>query len=282
MRRLWLIVLALLSIGLVAPVASGLSSSSLSAGTHWVSLTWQGRQRSAYVYIPTGSTPHPLVLVYHGATDNAMTGVTRTNLPSLAARGAVVAFLQGYQNSWNDGLNDNPAAQAKVDDVGFTNAMISYLEAHTSINASRVVAVGFSNGALMAEYLGCRLSSRLSAIVPAEGPIPVSVAANCHPARPISVLAIEGTSDTVFPYNGGHFSSVFGGGANVKGAPQTAAFWATMNHCATRPVTTGTGAVRVTRYLRCRNKVTVTLRTNIGGVHVWPPQMAQIVSSVVF
>ncbi|MBU6496753.1 MAG: hypothetical protein KGR42_10165 [Acidobacteria bacterium] len=211
-----------------------------------------------------------------------MTGVTRTNLPELVQRGAIVAFLQGYQNSWSDGLADNPASKAKVDDVGFTKAIISYLEARLPVNHSRIVAVGFSNGALMAQYLGCRLASMLSAIVPAEGPMPVSIAASCHPARPLSVLSIEGTSDTVFPYNGGYFSSIYGGGAEMKGAPQTTAFWASLDHCASRSVTKGSGSVYTTRYLRCRNGTTVSLRTNVGGVHVWPPSMAQIVSSVVF
>ncbi len=280
--RRWWSALVVVAASLGAPVWAAGSTSSLSPGAHWVYLSWQGRQRSAYVEVPSGSLPHPLVLVYHGATDDAMTGVTRTNLPTLVQRGAVVAFLQGYQNSWSDGLLDNPASKARVDDVGFTKALISYLEARVPVNHSRIIAVGFSNGALMAQYLGCRLASTLSAIVPAEGPMPVSVAATCHPARTISVVSIEGTADTVFPYNGGHFSSIYGGGAEMKGAPQTAAFWASIDHCASRPVTKGSGSVYTTRYLRCRSGATVSLRTNVGGVHVWPPSMAQIVASVVF
>ena len=100
--------------------------------------------------------------------------------------------------------------------------MLSQIEHRYAIDRTRVAAVGFSNGALLSELLGCQLSDRLTLVAPVSGPLPVSVAASCRPARSISVLETHGTADRAIPYAGGRFVGI-GGGTTVLSAPASAA-----------------------------------------------------------
>jgi len=68
------------------------------------------------------------------------------------------------------------------------------------IDRHRVYVTGMSNGAMMSYTLACELSDRITAIAPVAGDLP---AVPCRPARPISVLAINGTADPLVPYTGG-------------------------------------------------------------------------------
>jgi len=264
------------------PVRSAkLAASTLGPGDHTIKLVVGHLSRSLILHVP----PHaaiarrPLLLIYHGITDTAGGTEQQTDFTQVADRtGELVAFMQGYENSWNEGTGNSPAARAHINDVGYTLAAIAKLEGRVTFDHARIVAVGFSNGALMVEDLGCRIAGRLAMIVPVEGELAVTMARSCRPARQISVYEVHGTADTAIRYGGGPIN---GNGAVVLSAPKSIARWAQLNHCAARPVTSPTrSSIKVTTYSRCRRSVTTRLRTIVGGVHQWGSNIGEIVASV--
>lgn len=248
-----------------------------------VILTSGGHRREYLLYVPPGdSKKHrlPLVLVFHGALDTATQASTETNLLSVARtrHNMILAFLQGYENTWNEGAGHTAAEQAGINDVRFTTLVLREIETRYHVNDRRVLATGLSNGALLTELLGCRLARQLTAIVPVEGQLPVSVANGCRPAVPIAVYELHGTADQAIPYMGGKFAGV-GGGTTVLSATASAERWSVLDRCAVTPRTSQTGNIVLTTYSGCRDGVRVTLASIQGGGHVWPDDFAHTVAN---
>jgi polyhydroxybutyrate depolymerase len=244
-----------------------------------VTISSQGRSRTFLLDAPSGAGPHPLVLVYHGATDTAAHTINETDFSSVAAeKGWIVVYPQGYQDTWNEGAGNTPAHAAGVNDVLFTQQILRYVEAHYPVDRRRIAAVGESNGALLTELLGCRIASQLTLIVPVEGQLPVSVSPGCAPARPVSVFEIHGTADASIPYGGGHFDGI-GGGTTVLSAPASARRWATLDRCRTgSPSAHTAGTATFTTYRGCGSGASVVLDTIHGGTHEWTPGLGLLVA----
>jgi len=251
------------------------------AGSMSYTVSSGGHLRTYIVYSPAtrASSARPLVLVYHGALDTAANTQASTDFDQIAAaRGVIIAFMQGYDDTWNEGAGHTPAEVAGIDDVAFTAAALHQIESRYKVDRTRIAAAGFSNGALMVELLGCRLAADLTAIVPVEGQLPVSVSPGCKPARPISVFEVHGSADTAIPYGGGPFAGV-GGGTTVLSAPASAARWAALDGCRSAAATSKSGASTFATYPGCRGGVAVTLDTIAGGTHSWPSNVGTLVAS---
>lgn len=272
------------TIGALPPPRGTSHDGTLGPGNHAITIKVGDRHRSFILYIPPNPpvAHRPLVLVFHGADSTAAQTERDTDFEPVAARdGEVLAFLQGYGDTWNESAGHTPAARAHVNDVAFTAAVIAAVGRLVDFDHAHVVAAGVSNGALMVEDLGCKLSGSLALIVPVEGELPVSVARSCAPARPISVLEVHGTADTAIPYGGGPFAGV-GGGTTVLSAPGSVARWAALDRCARTPrVTRPAPSIRLTTYTRCAKHATVTLRTIVGGGHVWGASIAVVVDAAI-
>lgn len=257
----------------------------LSAGaTTSYQLSVGGLSRSFLVRMPDPipSGPMPLVLMYHGAEGTASGLETQTNLDQVADQdGLLAAYLQGYDDTWNEDAGDTPARQAGANDVAFTRAVIASIESNYDVDRSKIAAVGISNGALMVEDLGCKLANELTVIVPVEGELPVSVSSTCKPSRPISVFEIHGTADASIPYGGGPFAGV-GGGTTVLSAPGSVARWAKLDRCSAQAPDQkrqqdGMDEV-LSGYRGCRDDAHVQLLTIDGGTHNWPSNLGQLVA----
>jgi polyhydroxybutyrate depolymerase len=262
------------------PKVATTSATASAPGDHTINVTVKGRTRMLILHVPSLQVANrPLILVYHGAEGTASGTAQSTDFEQVSnTNGALVAFMQGYANTWNEGAGHTPAEQAGIDDVAYTAAAIAQLESLVSFNHRRIAATGFSNGALMVEYLGCKLASSLALIVPVEGELPAPVSPSCAPSRSINVYEIHGTADGAIPYNGGHFNGV-GGGTTVLSAPQSVARWAKLDRCTAKPkVTSPTSSITLTKYSKCRRGVSATLRTIIGGTHQWGNNVAVLVS----
>lgn len=252
----------------------------LSAGSHNLTITVGGLQRTFIVEVPSGKAVanRALVLVYHGAYDTAANMVTETNLlPEVNEHGDLIVFLQGYDDTWNEGSGSTPARTSHVNDVAFTAAVISRLRELTPFDPSRVAAVGISNGAIMVEDLGCRLSGRIALIVPVEGQMSTVQSASCSVPKSENVYEIHGTADPNIPYAGGYFSTSIGYDT-VLSAPKSVARWAQLDGCTTGPVATmPSSTISLSTYSHCRDGASVTLQTIIGGLHVFPSNIGQLV-----
>jgi len=275
-RHLSTIVFATLAIvGAVSTVSSASAGTrALAPGDHTFNLTVQGIHRSFILHVPPGpaAVQRPLVLVYHGSRASAQGTIGVTNFVGESNKnGELVAFLQGVNDHWNE--YSGVFRGGGINDVTYTLDVIRVIEAKVPFDHARIVASGFSNGALMVESLGCQLATTIAMVVPVEGQLTTSMVKRCRPARAISVYEIHGTADATIAYGGG-------GILGALSAPKSAAKWASYDHCATRPATTKPNrGMEITTYTKCRGSVKVMLRTIIGGVHRWTPGIGEIVAA---
>lgn len=251
------------------------------AADHAEQVKLGGRTRSFSVHQPGGAAPrggYPVILAFHGGGGQGRGMERLTGLDAQAdARGFLVVYPDGIDKHWNDGRNTIKNPQ---DDIGFVAAMLDRIEARYPVDRGRIYATGISNGALFAERLGCAMAERIAAIAPVSGSLPADLAPNCHPARAVAVLQIDGTSDPIMPFGGGKVAD-FGGrgeGGVVLSVAETAAFWARHNGCGApgsvetlRP-TAVLDRTRVTRqsYEACPAGGTVRVLAVEGGGHAWP------------
>jgi polyhydroxybutyrate depolymerase len=230
-----------------------------------------GLSRQYLVHRPpapvSGSGKVPAVLIFHRGDGTAAEMVGLAGFDRVANRhGFVTVYPQGFADGWNDGRGVTKAGALGVDDIGFVSAIIDRLVADDNVDPARVYATGLSNGAMLVENLGCRLSGKIAAIAPVAGPMPAADAPGCAPGRPMPVLEIHGTADPFLPYRGS---------PGVDSVPQTQQIWRDADGCG--PVT-ATGLPRVVddgtsvtrRAAVCRGGADVELYLVSGGGHTWP------------
>ena len=131
-----------------------------------------GMDRTAWVHQPaagTGAAP-PLVVCLHGGFGQGAGMALYSGFDRVADRfGFVVAYPDGHRRSWNDGRGNTPAGRDGVDDVAFAAALLDQLSTRLAYDPRRVYVTGISNGAMMAQRLGCELPERIAAIAPVAG-----------------------------------------------------------------------------------------------------------------
>ena len=248
-------------------------------------LNVNGVQRTYLVGVPAKRSPMPLVLVFHGGGGRGRGMVRLTGFDDLADRyGFVVVYPDGLRRQWNDGrLPFNNGA----DDVAFVSALIDRIAQDYPIDRKRVYATGMSNGAMFSQRLGCELADRIAAIAPVSGNMPSALAPTCRPARPVSVIEINGTDDPLVPFAGGNVISPRMG--TVLSSPDTVAFWAKVDGCRHDPTSTalpaiappdGTSIVREV-FGGCRAGTAVTFYRVNGGGHTWPQGLQYLPRSII-
>jgi polyhydroxybutyrate depolymerase len=271
------------------PSAALTATTAATYGDHARTLVSGGLTRTYLLHVPSRydrAQPAPLLLALHGRLGDGAGMVTLTHLNQVADQyGFLVAYPDGYQRSWADGRGVSTADKAGVDDVTFLSALITTLAQTYTIDQRRIYVTGVSNGGFMAQRLGCDLANRIAAIAVDAATFPVNLAAHCAPAHPLPVLLFNGTSDLLVPYQGG---VVAGERGDVLSAPETAAQWAALAHCAPTPATAsvpttvsdGT-SVSFATYSGCAGGVAVRFYTIAGGGHTWPGGTQYLPVSVV-
>jgi polyhydroxybutyrate depolymerase len=172
-------------------------------------ITIEGMQpRTYYLNVPASyrpGTPTPLLLAFHSRTSTGRTILTSSQILSWAdAMNIIVVAVNGavYEDtsSWNAGRCCTNAMTYEENDVLLTSTIIDYLKTQTTIDATRVWAMGHSNGGMMAYRLACDLSEKITAVAVVTGAL---VDDTCNPTKPVSTLHIHGNLDTTIPFHGG-------------------------------------------------------------------------------
>jgi polyhydroxybutyrate depolymerase len=244
------------------------------AGTTTETLNVAGTPRQYRLAVPSepsGKRPLPLLLNFHGANSNDEAQAVYSQLEEKGpARGFVVVTPNaGVPPVWDDPATRPGRTYLEASDanLAFTTALIDYAKGRLCIDARRIYATGFSNGAGMSAYLGCELSRQLAAIGPVSG---VNLASPCPRGRPISVIAFHGTEDR---------SVTFAGGVSAQGRPgvelppveSAVDVWAQRAACRSKPARQSIGAeVQRLAYRGCRGGTGVELYAVTGGGHTWP------------
>jgi polyhydroxybutyrate depolymerase len=225
------------------------------------------------IYRKTQSVP--LVFVLHGGGGQGANMPRFSGMSALAEReNFIVVYPDGINRQWNDGRENVPT---NADDVAFFAALIERFAADYNIDRRRIHAVGISNGGFMAQRLACELADKFAATASIAATMSENLAAQCKPAREVSVLLMHGTEDPLVPYNGGYVRIGRSERGKILSAADAARFWATRNGCALAPVretlpdadpNDGT-RVRRDLYEKCKAGTSVAFYTIEGGGHTW-------------
>lgn len=189
----------------------------------------------------SGRAPRPLILALHGARQG---GVAMARSIRLGADAP--GFLVAYPTTPHDN------GFWKVGDVDRLLALVDAIDRCAPV--SSVSLVGFSNGGLMANALACAAADRVRAVVlVASG---YAGLGRCAPSRPVSVLDIHGSGDTVVPY---------------RGLRAFVASWAARDGCAARPSKRREDeGVTHERWHGCRGGARVEHLRVADDPHGWP------------
>jgi polyhydroxybutyrate depolymerase len=208
-RRVFsLVVVAALAVARAGASADASDSHLLGPGSHRIAIQYGGIGRSYFVHVPpliSGENAVPVILNFHGAGSNAEQQEQYSGMDATSDRdGFVAVYPNGTGHgsralTWNAGGCCAYAARNKIDDVGFTKALLDDLATRIRIDRARVYATGMSNGGMMAFRLGVEASDRIAAIAPVEGALIVETSG---PARPVPLMLFNGVDDRYVPYDG--------------------------------------------------------------------------------
>jgi polyhydroxybutyrate depolymerase len=202
------------------------------------------------VHVPSSWRPTrsvPLVVALHPSGSSPAGFESASGWDRVADRhGFVVAYLGSAAPAWKQTSN-----------VAYIASEIRQLTRRYNIDRARVYVTGFSAGAYISYFTGCRLSSIVTAIAAVSGAMAPQ---RCKLARPVSELTIFGTRDII----------PLAGTRRFPGAAEVAARWRMLDHCHHAPKVSIAGPVRERTWSRCARNAAVALYILQGGRHVYP------------
>ena len=175
------------------------AASVLAVGDDQVSVSYRGVGGVYRRHLPPaydGRTPLPLVVSLHGYGQSLDDMETASGLPALGARTGFVTVTPQIDHGvphWEDTLGSA--------DLAWIGGLLDDLASTLCLDPARVYVQGLSNGAMMASAIACEFSDRIAAIAPVAG---LRNPAGCTPSRPVPVIAVHGTADTLVAYDGGY------------------------------------------------------------------------------
>jgi len=253
----------------------------LKPGLHERTVKLNEHERSYLVYVPQSydaNRPTPVVLCYHGAATNGAITIALTGLNNKADEaGFVVVYpdgtsRNGFLFTWNAGGMPSQVEESKRDDVKFTALVLDDLATVVRTDKRRIFATGLSNGGMMCHRLGVELSDRIAAIASVAGTLSLE---KPKPVRPMPVLQIHGTTDTLVPWEGPNprIPAI----VRFRGVDETLQFWIQHDACESTPreeqlPNKADDGTTVTRYTYAGGKQgseVVLVKIHNGG-HTWP------------
>jgi len=224
---------------------------------------------------PANPSAVPLVFAFHGLCDSCENFGPAVGISDEAEkRNFLYVYPCATVGALGAGWNAGTCCVSGVDDVGFTRAMVANITSTFLVDTSRIFVSGFSNGAFMAEILGCVAPDIFKATVSVAGVVEMQpgnadglaacTAAYHNFTSRVSTLNIHGTLDLVVPWTGDAF-------LGFPPIPDNFAAWGQRNGCTDQPTQTyNKGAFTNQVYKACEQGTRVEVVQNAGGGHQWP------------
>jgi polyhydroxybutyrate depolymerase len=256
------------AIGLAAVVMTAFGCNQ-EAAAETVQLVINGQARSFLLERPPDQTQRPTLIMLHGSNGSGAVIARRSGLDRLGPKnGYAAVFPDGLRNRWNHFLPgkepplfiENTRELGGVpDDVEFLRMLVADLVGRGISDPKRIYLAGYSNGSFMALRMICADAGLFAAAALLASGMPDGLGADCHPARPIAVLMINGTADRIVPYAGG--AAQPGGAFKMWPTERLIKFFRQLNGC------TGTAALSPFAST-ARNKVEVARSAGCAGAPV--------------
>lgn len=176
---------------------------------------------------------YPLVLLLHGHGVSGLVQEAYLKLNLVDDRGVfflapdgTVSSVDGHSH-WNAESGCCNHGDPTVDDVAYLGGLIDDVMAAWPIDPARVYVWGHSNGGFMSYRMACERADVVVGIAPLAGASTSTAGTDdCEPSRPVNVLHLHGTADTIIPYAGGNV----GDGAFLSAEGSVDA-WQALNGC---------------------------------------------------
>jgi polyhydroxybutyrate depolymerase len=145
-----------------------------------------------------GTSPLPMVLWIHGyRQSSAEVTADQKLVDAVTSAGVLLVAPDGAHGGWSFG---NAPSRGR-DDIAFLRAVVADAKTRFPVDASRVIAAGFSIGGSMVWDLACHDAKGFSAFLPISGDFWVPYPEHCD-SGPVNLRHTHGTSDSTFPING--------------------------------------------------------------------------------
>ncbi len=263
----------------------------LEKGRHPISFSVNGVERQGVYYIPssyTGKDKVAVVFDFHGSNSNPAGQFDRSSWDKVAEKNGFIAVaLQGSLSGkaagtygWNVPfvqVNQQvlpTGAAGGQDEVAFISEAVSAVKQEFCVDPARIFASGYSGGGrMLSAYLcsggegfaaaGFVNSLRAGRPVEAEGKWGPE-AANCSPAKPVSIMAFAGVKDQQNPYAGG-------GAAYWQYGFKTAIQrWSDLDGCKGDADPKTIEGVTYSIYATCKSGARIASYVFANGTHDWP------------
>lgn len=220
------------------------------------------------------ATPIPLVVLLHGyGASGSVQAAYLTLLAAVPTENFALAYPDGTLDSsgrrfWNATDACCDFERRGLDDVGYIDAVIDDMRAQYNIDPRRVFLIGHSNGGFMAHRYACERADRIAGFVSLAGAA-WSDPMRCAPSRPVAMLQVHGTADSVIRYPGG--GGVISGAGSYPSARASTEQWATHNGCGALAATPETLDLEST-VAGAETRVDRAAGCTAGGAELWTLQ----------
>lgn len=138
------------------------------------------------------------IMYFHGWQGSAEETISDRSLAAAAERlGVALIAPDGMGRTWS-----YPGSPGHYrDEFAFVAQVLDDVERRFPIDASKIMASGFSQGGSMVWYLACRMPSRFAGFAPIAGSFWEPLPQQCAGPRP-NLIHIHGTADTTIPLAG--------------------------------------------------------------------------------
>jgi len=231
-------------------------------GTYERVLDIEGVERAFFVHVPPQyepGKPLPLVFNLHGRTATAR---QQQEMSQMEAKADQAGFILVAPQADDDPPTWWGAVPGEIGaaDMAFFDALLNHLQTEISIDPLRIYATGFSNGASLANRLGCAYPEVFAAIAPVSGGHVGWY--DCEAQLPVSVIAFHGLNDGIIPYDGDQ---------NNPKIHEWVEAWAQRNGCDSAPtVSTPAENVSLESWGNCQEDTLVSLYSIAEAGHTWP------------
>lgn len=224
-----------------------------------------------------------VIFIFHGSNGDGYGMMKNTGKLQeyVKNENVFLVYPDGYKKFWNECRKASPAIAniENVDEISFFASMIDYFKKNYGVDPKKAFVVGTSGGGHMVYKLAMESPENFRAYTAIIANLPDTDNIDCAGKNvAVSMMIVNGTKDTINPYNGGPV--IFTDGTNmgnVRSTDRTFDYWVKLAGYQGEPKieklpdTDPADSKTLEKYTYSKKgKPTVVLLKVIGGFHEYP------------